>query len=281
MSSAVGIALIASGHAGGGPVARGGSSAITAALAAVIESAGGSIETGRRVRDLGELPATDAVVLDLDPRGVVELAGTRLPERVRRAYTAYRYGPGSFKLDLAVEGGVPWRDEACRHAGTVHVGGELDQIAFAEREINRGRMPERPFVLVCQQYLADPSRSAGDVHPVWAYAHVPAYFSGDATGAILDQIERFAPGLRERIAGSFARTPLDFADYNPNWPGGDISAGANSPLQTVTRPRPGLRPYDTGIPGVFICSSSTPPGGGVHGMCGKNAADAVLAALAA
>lgn len=281
MSSAVGMALISSGHSGGWPVARGGSRAITSALAAVIEEAGGSIETGRRVHGLGELPATDAVVLDLDPRGVIELAGDRLPERVRRDYAAYRYGPGSFKLDLAVEGGVPWSDEACRRAGTVHVGGELEEIAFAEREINRGRMPERPFTLVCQQYLADPSRSAGDVHPVWAYAHVPAYYSGDATGVILDQIERFAPGLRERIVGSFVRSPAGFEQYNPNWPGGDIAAGANSPLQTLMRPRPGLKPYDTGIPGVFICSSSTPPGGGVHGMGGKNAADAVLATLAA
>ena len=281
MSSAVGVALIVSGHAGGWPVARGGSRAVSDALAAVILEAGGRIETGRRVRSLAELPTADAVVLDLDPRGVLGLAGDRLPPRVRRAYARYRYGPGSFKLDLAVEGGVPWADDACRRAGTIHVGGSLEQIAFAEREVNRGRMPEQPFVLVCQQYLADPSRSAGDVHPVWAYAHVPAFFPGDAGAAILAQIERFAPGVRERIVGSAVRSTAGFEAYNPNWVGGDIAAGANTPRQMLMRPRPGFRPYETGIPGVFICSSATPPGGGIHGMCGANAADAVLRSLSA
>lgn len=276
MSSAVGMALIVSGHAGGWPVARGGSRSVTDALAAVILDAGGKIETGRRVRSLSELPGVDAVVLDLNPRGVIGVAGERLPPRVKRAYGQYQFGPGSFKLDLAVEGGVPWTDDACRRAGTVHVGGSLEQIAFAEREVNRGRLPEQPFVLVCQQYLADPSRSAGDVHPVWAYAHVPAHYDGDATGAILDQIERFAPGLRGRIIGSAVRSAAGFEAYNPNWVGGDIAAGANTPRQMLMRPRVGLKPYETGIPGVFICSSATPPGGGVHGMCGANAANAVL-----
>jgi phytoene dehydrogenase-like protein len=279
MSSAVGMALIVSGHAGGWPVARGGSRSVTDALASVILSSGGRIETGRRVASLAELPAADAVVLDLDPRGVLKVAADRLPPRTERAYGRYRYGPGSFKVDLAVQGGVPWIDEACRRAGTVHVGGSLEQIAFAEREVNRGRMPEQPFVLVCQQYLADPSRSAGDIHPVWAYAHVPAYYDGDATGAILDQIERFAPGLRERIVASAERSPAGFEQYNPNWVGGDIAAGANTPKQMLMRPLVGLKPYDTGIPGVFICSSATPPGGGIHGMCGANAADAVLKRL--
>ena len=281
MSAAVGIALIVSGHAGGWPVARGGSRSISDALVSVIVEEGGSIETGRRVTDLRELPPADAVVLDLGPRGVVDVAGDRLPERVRRSYAGYRYGPGSFKLDLAVEGGVPWTDDACRRAGTIHVGGSLEEIAFAEREVNRGKMPERPFILVGQQYLADPSRSNGGVHPVWAYAHVPAFYEGDASEAILDQIERFAPGLRERIVGSFARSAPGFSDYNENWFGGDIATGANTPAQMLMRPRPGLRPYETGIPGVFICSSATPPGGGVHGMCGANAAAEVLARLQA
>lgn len=279
MSAAVGVALIVSGHAGGWPVAKGGSRAISDALAAVTVAEGGAIETGRRIRDLAELSAADAVVLDLDPRGVIELAGDRLPDRVRRAYAGYRYGPGSFKLDLAVEGGVPWIDEPCRHAGTVHVGGTIEEIAFAEREVNRGRMPERPFILVCQQYVADPSRSAADVHPVWAYAHVPCFYDGDASEAILDQIERFAPGLRERIVGRFARSTLGFYEYNTNWVGGDIATGANTPAQMIMRPRPGFRPYETGIPGVYMCSSATPPGGGVHGMCGANAAEVVLRQL--
>jgi phytoene dehydrogenase-like protein len=279
MSAAVGIALIVSGHAGGWPVARGGSRSISDALASVILEEGGRIETGRRITGLSELPDADAVVLDLDPRGVIDIAGDRLPARTRRSYAGYRYGPGSFKLDLAVEGGVPWSNEDCRRAGTVHVGGSIEQIADAERQVNRGRMPERPFVLVCQQYLADPSRSAGEVHPVWAYAHVPAFYEGDASEAILGQIERFAPGLRERIVGSFARSTAGFFEYNSNWFGGDIATGANTPLQMIMRPRPGFRPYETGIPGVYICSSATPPGGGVHGMCGANAAGAVLRRL--
>ncbi len=280
LSAAVGVALVASGHAGGWPVAKGGSRAVSDALAAVIIAEGGSIETGCRINDLGELPPADAVVLDLDPHGVIRVAGERLPEGVRRAYGRYRYGPGSFKLDLAVDGGVPWSDESCRRAGTVHVGGPIEEIAFAEREVNRGRMPKRPFVLVCQQYLADRSRSAGYVHPVWAYAHVPAGYPGDATEAVIDQIERFAPGLRERILGRFVRSAQGFEAYNSNWVGGDIATGANTPLQMLMRPRPGFRPYETGMPGVFICSSATPPGGGVHGMCGANAAEAVLRRVA-
>lgn len=281
LSAAVGMALIVSGHSGGWPVAKGGSRSVTDALASVIRAEGGRIETGRRVESLDELPAADAVVLDLAPAGVVELAGDRLPDRVGRAYRRYRYGPGSFKVDLAVEGGVPWLSDDCRRAGTVHVGGSLEQIADAERQVNRGVMPARPFVLVCQQYLADPSRSKGEIHPVWAYAHVPSGYPGDASEAVIDQIERFAPGLRERVLARSVRSTRGFEFYNPNWIGGDIATGANTPRQMLMRPRFGLRPYETGIPGVFICSSATPPGGGVHGMCGANAADAVLKRISA
>ncbi len=279
MSAAVGMALIVSGHSGGWPVARGGSKSVSEALASVINENGGSIETGRRIDSLDEVLPADVVVLDTGPAGVLRLAGDALPDRVRKAYRRYRYGPGSFKVDLAVEGGVPWLDEDCRRAGTVHVGGTLEEIAEAEKLVNRGTMPERPFVLVCQQYLADPSRSAGDVHPVWAYAHVPAGYTRDATDAVINQIERFAPGLRERIIGRSVRSPGGFEQYNENWVGGDIATGANTPRQMLMRPRVGLSPYETGIPGVFICSSSTPPGGGVHGMCGANAARSVLRAL--
>ncbi len=278
-SSAVAMALISSGHRYGWPVARGGSQAIADALAAVIREHGGTIETGRSVRSLAELPAADAVVLDLAPGAVADIAGGRLPTRVARAYRRYKHGPGAFKLDLAVEGGIPWGDERARRAGTVHAIGSFAETVAAERETNRGRMPARPFVLVCQQYLADPSRSVGDTHPVWAYAHVPSGYAGDASEALLDQIERFAPGLRERILARAVRTPAQLQEYNPNYVGGDIVTGANTPWQTVIRPRLALDPYATGIPGVFICSAATPPGAGAHGMCGYNAAQAVLRSL--
>jgi phytoene dehydrogenase-like protein len=279
MSSSVGMALICAGHRYGWPVARGGSQAISDALAAVIREHGGSLETGRRVASLSELPAVNAVVLDLAPGAVVEIAGERLPPRVARAYRRYRHGPGAFKVDLAVAGGVPWTSEAARKAGTVHASGSFEEIAACEREIDRGRMPERPFVLVCQQSLADPTRANGDVHPVWAYAHVPSGYTGDATEALLDQIERFAPGTRERILATAVRSTTEIARYNANYIGGDIITGANTPLQTVIRPRLAIDPYDTGIPGVFICSAATPPGAGAHGMNGYNAARSVLRSL--
>lgn len=275
-SSAPGTVLIGACHRHGWPVARGGSQAIAEALAAVVREHGGRIETGRPVRSLEELPAADAVVLDLMPGAVAGIAGERLPGRVARAYRRYRYGPGAFKVDLAVEGGVPWSDASARKAGTVHAIGSFEEIVTAERDVCRGRMPERPFVLVGQQYLADPSRSQGNVHPVWAYAHVPAGYDGDATEALLDQIERFAPGLRERIVGRHVRSTADLASFNPNYVGGDIAGGANTPLRLLVRPRLALDPYATGIPGVHICSAATPPGAGAHGMGGYNAALAAL-----
>ncbi|TML36088.1 MAG: NAD(P)/FAD-dependent oxidoreductase [Actinobacteria bacterium] len=276
MSSAVGSALICAGHRFGWAVARGGSQSIVDALHSVVHEHGGEVQTGVRVRSLVELSGADAVVLDLAPRRVVELAGDRLPRRVARAYRRYRHGPGAFKVDFAVEGGVPWTNEACRRAGTVHVAGPFEEVVAAEREINRGRMPERPVVLVAQQYLADPERSAGDVHPIWSYAHVPSGYDGDAQQAIVDQIERFAPGFRDRIVASTARSTSEIAAANANYIGGDIITGANTPVQTLIRPRLSLDPYSTGIPGVYICSAATPPGAGVHGMNGYNAAQSVL-----
>jgi phytoene dehydrogenase-like protein len=278
-TASVGLALGLSAHRYGWPVARGGSRSITDALAADLLEHGGRIETGRRIGSLDEINA-DVVMLDLAPRGVLELAGDRLPARIARAYRRYRYGPAVFKLDLAVDGGVPWTNEACRRAGSVHLGGSFEQVAAAEAEMAAGRMPERPFVLVGQQYLADPSRSAGDVHPIWAYAHVPHGYEGDATDAVLAQFERFAPGTRERVVGQVAHGPAWYETYNPNFVGGDISAGANDAVQILLRPRVAVDPYRTGIPGVYICSAATPPGGGVHGMCGANAAASALRQLA-
>jgi len=279
MSSSVGMALICAGHEYGWPVARGGSRAISDALAAIVEEYGGRIETGRRVATLSELPETDAVVLDLAPGAVADIAGERLPARVARAFRRYKHGPGAFKVDLAVEGGVPWTNEASRKAGTVHAAGSFAEIVAGEREINRGRMPKRPFVIVCQQSLADPTRARDDVHPVWAYAHVPSGYTGDATKALIDQIERFAPGLRERILATAVRTTGEIERDNANYVGGDIITGANTPWQTVIRPRLALDPYSTGIPGVFVCSAATPPGAGAHGMNGYNAARSVLQSL--
>ncbi|MFL5867750.1 MAG: phytoene desaturase family protein, partial [Thermoleophilaceae bacterium] len=207
---------------------------------------------------------------------VADLAGDRLPARVARAYRRYRHGPGAFKVDFAVEGGVPWTNQACRRAGTVHCGGSFEEVAAAERDVNCGRMPARPFVLVAQQYLADPERSSADVHPVWSYAHVPSGYDGDAEQALIDQIERFAPGFRERIVATAVRTPAELEAHNENYVGGDIITGANTPVQVLIRPRLALDPYSTGIPGVFICSAATPPGAGAHGMNGYNAAQSAL-----
>ena len=239
-------------------------------------STAATIETGAPVRSLDELGSPGTVVLDLAPDVAARVAGERMPGGVRRAYERYRRGPAAFKVDLAVEGGVPWANEACSRAGTVHCAGTFEEIVAAERDVNKGRMPERPFVLVGQQYLADPERSNGNVHPVWSYAHVPNGFDGNLTDAVIDQIERFAPGLRERIVGTAVRTPAEFEATNANYAGGDIITGSNSPIQTLFRPRFALDPYSTGIPGVYICSAATPPGAGVHGMNGFNAAQRAL-----
>ncbi|MGW2816721.1 phytoene desaturase family protein [Streptomyces sp. NPDC001415] len=278
-SAAIGLMLIAAGHRHGWPVAHGGSQAVTNALAARLTELGGTVETGVRVRSLAELPPTRVTLLDVAPRAAIALCGARLPARTRRAYARWTHGPAAFKVDLAVEGGVPWRDEACRRAGTVHLGGTLEEIAHTERMVARGRMPERPFVLVAQQHLADPVRSSGDIHPVWAYAHVPHGYTGDATESVLAQLERFAPGLRDRVLARATMSAQDLEAYNPNYIGGDILTGANTLPQMLLRPRATLDPYRTGIPGVFLCSAATPPGAGVHGMSGYNAARSALRSL--
>jgi phytoene dehydrogenase-like protein len=279
LTSAVGVTLTAAAHAHGWVVAKGGTQRIVDALVADIVAHGGQIETSTRVTSLGDLPPHDVLMLDVVPSAAAGILGDRLPSRVARAYRSFTHGPGAFKVDFAVEGGIPWISEEPRSAGTVHLGGSFDEIVAIEREVVDGMMPTRPFVLVGQQYLADPSRSAGDIHPVWAYAHVPHGYTGDATEAIVAQIERFAPGFRDRVVGTAVRSTTEMSKYNENFVGGDIIGGAGSPLQTVFRPRVSTNPYATGIPGVYLCSSSTPPGAGAHGMCGANAADRAIAWL--
>ena len=279
-TASAGVMLTAAAHAHGWPVAEGGSAAITDALASLLAELGGTIVTGHPVRSRADLPAARATLFDTGPETVAEVYGDALPARTRRAYRRFRRGPAAYKVDLAVRGGVPWTSEPARRAGTVHLGGTLEEIAAAEAEVCAGRMPERPFVLVAQQSLADPTRAVGDLQPVWAYAHVPAGWDGPGEQVVLDQLERFAPGLRERVVASAVRAPADLAAENPNYVGGDIAGGANDLRQLVVRPRWG-DPYATGVPGVYLCSSSTAPGAGVHGMCGFRAATRALAALRA
>ncbi|KQX74542.1 NAD(P)/FAD-dependent oxidoreductase [Aeromicrobium sp. Root472D3] len=272
----LGLMFGMTGHAYGWPVAKGGSQAISAALAADLAEHGGRIETGHRVT---ELPEADIVMFDTSPHTVLQVAGHRLPSRVSKPLTKWRTGPGIFKVDFAVEGGVPWANEWARKAGTVHVGGTLEEVNAAENHVHAGRMPERPFVLLCQQYLADPGRSAGDVHPVWSYAHVPTGHTGDVTEAIVAQIERFAPGFRDRVVAQTVSGPAQLEAHNANYLGGDIAGGSNDPWQLVMRPRMSPNPYSLGVKGLYICSASTPPGGGVHGMGGYNAATHALREL--
>jgi phytoene dehydrogenase-like protein len=276
LTASAGMMFVAMGHTYGWPVAKGGSRAITDALAAYVLAGGGTVETGRTVTSLDDLPPHQVALFDVGPRAFARIAAPRLPGRVRRAYERYRHGPGAFKVDLAIEGGIPWQHPEVARAGTVHLGGTFEEVAAAEADVYRGRMPVRPFVLVAQQYVADPTRSAGDVHPVWAYAHVPTGWPGDATEAILDQIERFAPGTRDRIVGLAVHSTTDLEAYNPNYVGGDVATGANDPRQILFRPRVTLTPYDTGIDGVYLCSAATPPGAGVHGMAGFHAARRAL-----
>jgi phytoene dehydrogenase-like protein len=275
-TSAIGLGILTAGHRDGWPVAAGGSRAITDALAAVLTAHGGTIECNRKVRHAEDLPNADVVLFDLAPVAVANILGDRLPPAVARAYRRFRHGPGAFKVDYAVSGGVPWTNEAVGRAGTVHLGGTFAEIAANERAVHAGRMPERPFVLIAQQYLADKERSVGDVHPVWSYAHVPAGYSGDATDAITAQIERFAPGFRERIVGVAVRSTTEMARYNPNFIGGDIVTGAKTTPQLLFGPRLTAHPYDTGVPGMYLCSAATPPGPGAHGMCGAHAAQRAL-----
>jgi phytoene dehydrogenase-like protein len=275
-SAAVGLVLCVLGHVVGWPIPRGGAGRLSGALASHFRSLGGRIETAAPVRSLDQLPQTRAILLDSTPRQLLQIAGDRLGGRYRKRLQRYRYGPGVFKIDWALSGPIPWRAADCARAGTVHIGGTLEEIAAAEREIWRGGHPERPFVLLAQQSLFDPSRAPDGMHTGWAYCHVPSGSTVDMTEAIERQVERFAPGFRDLILGRYTRTAAEYQLYNPNFIGGDINGGVQDLAQILGRPVLKPDPYATGLDGVYLCSSSTPPSGGVHGMCGYHAARSAL-----
>lgn len=275
-TAAIGLVLGVTAHVGGWPAPRGGAAALTTALVRILEADGGRIECGRRIRTLDELPPARAVLLDLTARPALDIAGDRFPGWFRRRLERIRPGAAAFKIDYALDEPVPWRDPACRRAMVVHVGGTLDEVALAERVVAAGRPADAPFLLVSQPSLFDESRAPAGAHTAWAYAHVPNGFTGDVTDRIERQLERFAPGFRDVVRERAVLTPTWLERHNPNLVGGDINGGAPDLRQTVLRPAGRWNPYT--VPGshIYLCSSATPPGGGVHGMCGRNAARAAL-----
>jgi phytoene dehydrogenase-like protein len=279
-SAAFGLVLGALGHVNGWPFAKGGSGRISEALAGYLSSLGGVIRTGSQVQQLNDVAGKPLFLLDVTPRQAVQIAGSRFADDYRRRLENYRYGPGVFKVDWALSGPVPWRAPACLRAATVHLGGTLDEIAAAEREVWRGEHPERPFVLFAQQSLFDPSRAPAGRHTGWAYCHVPNGSTFDMTERIERQIERFAPGFRELILARHTRDCDALERYNENFVGGDINGGLQDLRQIIARPVAGRHPYATSDPDIFLCSSSTPPGGGVHGMCGYQAARLAIERMA-
>ena len=272
-SAGVGLTLLALGHAVGWPFPRGGAQALADALVARLREAGGELRLGSPVE---ELPVADLVLCDTSPRELLRLARGRLPERYARALRRYRHGPGVFKLDWALAGPIPWRDDGCRRAATVHLGGSIGEISESERAPWEGRTAARPFVLLAQQSLFDGSRAPAGRHAAWAYCHVPHGSPADMTGAVEAQVERFAPGFRELVLARSALGPAALEAHDRNLVGGDVNGGAMDLRQLLFRPTPRLVPYRTPLAGVYLCSASTPPGGGVHGMCGYSAARVAL-----
>jgi phytoene dehydrogenase-like protein len=279
LTASMGVLFAMTAHVVDWPVAQGGSRAIGRALARYLESLGGRIETGRRIEDLRALQAARVVLFDTSPEQLARIAGEALPAGYRRRLGRYRYGPGAFKLDWALDGPIPWRDPACREASTVHVGGTLEEICASERDMYFGRHNERPYLILCQQSEFDATRAPAGKHTGYAYCHVPHGSTVDMTDAIERQVERFAPGFRDRILARHVMGPADFERYNPNFRGGAITGGVADGLQMWNRPVTRLDPYSTPNPRLFICSASTPPGGGVHGQCGYHAARSALRTL--
>ncbi len=275
LTAGLGVLFALTGHVARWPVARGGSQAIAAALVGLLRSLGGRLETGRRVETLAELPPARAILFDTSPAQLSRIAGEVLPARYRRRLARYRYGPGVFKLDWALDGPIPWRDPACLGASTVHVGGTLEEICASERDMYRGRHSDRPYLILCQQSQFDTSRAPSGQQTGYAYCHVPHGSTLDRTEAIEAQIERFAPGFRDRILARHAMAPADLERHNPNYIGGVIAGGVADLFQFFNRPVTRLDPYSTPDPRLFICSAATPPGGGVHGMGGYWAAQSV------
>lgn len=279
LSAAFGVMFSFTAHVEDWPVAQGGSQAITRALASYLTSLGGRIETGHRVESLAAFGDARVVLFDTSPDQLARIAGDALPAGYRRRLGRYRYGPGVFKLDWALDGPIPWRDPTCREASTVHVGGTLAEVCASEHDMFHGRHSERPFLILCQQSEIDPTRAPAGKHTGYAYCHVPSGSTVDMTAAIEGQVERFAPGFRDRILARHAMNTADFERYNPNYLGGAITGGVADALQLWTRPVARLDPYSTPNPRLFICSAATPPGGGVHGQCGYWAAQSALRRL--
>jgi phytoene dehydrogenase-like protein len=281
LTTSFGFVLLAAGNAVGWPVAAGGSQSITDALAAHLTELGGAIRTGERVETLAQLPSSRAVLFDLTPRQMGSIAGDALPDRYRAKLAAYRHGPGAFKIDYALSGPVPWTHEAPRRAGTVHVGGSAAEVAASEAATHAGRHAERPYVLVEQQSLVDSSRAPAGHHTLWTYCHVPNGSAVDMTERMEAQIERFAPGFRDLVLARHVAGPAWLEAHNANYVGGDITGGSHGGLQLIFRPTLQLHPYRTPNPRLFLCSASTPPGAGVHGMCGYHAAQSALRSVLA
>jgi phytoene dehydrogenase-like protein len=275
-TASFGLILAAAGHAVGWPIARGGSKAITHAMVAKLRAMGGEVICGERVTSLDELPLARAYILDVTPKQLLAIAGDRLPDRYREKIADYRYGLGVFKIDWALRDAVPWRDARCARSATVHLSGTMNDVAAAEATAHAGGLAERPFILFVQPTLFDPSRAPANRHIAWAYCHVPPRWDGDATRAIEDHVEAFAPGFRDTILARNTMGPAQMEAYNANYVGGDINGGISDLRQLFFRPTPKLDPYATPARDIFLCSSSTPPGGGVHGMCGYWAARSVL-----
>ena len=279
LSASFGVMLAASGHRANWPTVRGGTGALVQALVDLLVELGGEVRTSSPVRSMADVPPSRAVLFDLTPRQVLSVAGDELSAPYRRRLERFRYGPAVFKVDYALAEPVPWANPACRRAGTVHLGGSVAEVTAAGVDVAGGRHPERPFVLVAQQSLVDPSRAPAGRHTLWTYCHVPNGSDVDMTVAIEGQIERFAPGFRDIVLARHAAGSAWYEDHNANNVGGDINGGSFGGLQLVFRPTMGLHPYRTSNPRLFLCSSSTPPGGGVHGMCGLHAARSALSTV--